>query len=194
MHATLSIMGLYNYDPAVFDGFKPPAGLDRDVLIQEICMQAAELELVYPSYDFMKTAIRNWNVMELPIWQKMYDSTKFQYNPLWNVDAYETLTRTGERTFTNEQSNKDKNTATDYTNAYNSGTWTQSDKTENVVEYGKKEESTERPNLTDTTRRYGNIGVTKATDLIDSYRDTEQFNIYQYIIDSFIRRFCLLVY
>ena len=44
----ISILGLYNYNTDIFSGFEVPDGMDREPVINEILMQCAELELVYP--------------------------------------------------------------------------------------------------------------------------------------------------
>ena len=49
--------------------------------------------------------------------------------------------------------------------------------------------------ITTTNRRYGNIGVTKSTELLrDAMAVTPELNVYKFIIDSFIEKFCLLIY
>lgn len=194
LHPTLSLMGIYNYDNSILDGLRIPAGMDKDILISELLMQSAELEVVYPSAPILKTAIANFSKINFPIWQKMYDSTNFKYNPLWNVDGTVIEHETGERKYHNEQSNQDKTTAVNSVNGYNSGTWQDSEKDAQTIEYGRHEDTTETPDITRETIRQGNIGVTKSTELIDSYRKTEQFNVYQFIIDAIISRFCLLIY
>ena len=195
LQPTLSLMGIYKYDPTIFDGLTLPTGMDKSILIDELLMQSAELEVVYPRADILKLAITNFSRINYPIWLKMYNSTNFSYNPLWNVDGTVIETEKGTRTYENEQSNKDTSNTTNSVNGYNTGSgWTAADKTENEYNYGKKEKSKETPNITKETRRTGNIGVTKTTELIDDYRKTEAFNVYQFIIDAIISRFCLMIY
>ena len=57
--AKLSILGLYNQDNSIFDDMAVPdsEAFDKDTLIDSILMNLAELELLYPDYDFMKYAI-----------------------------------------------------------------------------------------------------------------------------------------
>ena len=43
-------------------------------------------------------------------------------------------------------------------------------------------------------REYGNIGVTTTQQMIEAERNLVKFNIYDFIIDSFKARFCVLVY
>lgn len=47
---------------------------------------------------------------------------------------------------------------------------------------------------THTTRRTGNIGVTSSQELIERERKVSEFSIYKYIVDSFKKRFCIMVY
>lgn len=53
-------------------------------------------------------------------------------------------------------------------------------------------------NVTESTqhdmRTYGNIGVTTTQTMLKSEREVVQFNIYDFIADSFKNEFCLLIY
>ena len=43
-------------------------------------------------------------------------------------------------------------------------------------------------------RLYGNIGVTTTQQMIEAEREVVKFNIVDYIIGSFKKRFCILIY
>lgn len=47
---------------------------------------------------------------------------------------------------------------------------------------------------THSGRAHGNIGVTTTQKMIEEERRVSGFNIYDYIADSFKKRFCILVY
>mgnify|MGYP006935953938 CR=1 FL=1 len=83
----LSIMGMYEYDNSVFNGLNIPEGIDREALINEICFQCAELEIIYPNIDTMKLAITAWSISNKYTWEKLYNTLNLTYNPIWNVDA-----------------------------------------------------------------------------------------------------------
>ena len=96
----LSIQGIYEYDPTVFDGFDSPSYTDPDNnvhvlnkndVINSICLECAELELLYPSVEMMKFAIGVWSASNYDAFCKMYASQLIKYNPIWNVDADETV-------------------------------------------------------------------------------------------------------
>lgn len=175
----LSIQGIYEYDPSVFDGLEAPTytdesgtlhTLDRNDVINNILLQCAELEVVYPSPTMMKFAIGVWSASNIDAWNKLYATQKVKYNPIWNVDANVTINRGGDS----------ENTET--VAGYNSEEWSNANK--NSSEYGELV----------TERRTGNIGVTATQDLIKKEREIGEFSIVEFITQSFKERFCLLVY
>ena len=175
----LSILGLYEYDPTVFEGFESPSytdsnnvthTLNRDDVINNILLQCAELEVIYPSLSMMKFAIGVWSASNQDAWEKLYASQIVKYNPIWNVDADITINRGGDSENTEKVS------------GYNSESWSNSNKNES--EYGELI----------TERRTGNIGVTATQDLLKKEIEIADFSIIEYITQSFKERFCLLVY
>lgn len=232
---TLSIMGLYQYtDGDVFFNLHLPEGVDRETLINELIFELAELELLYPNADTMRFAIGNWSKKELPIWEKLLETTKYEYDPIENYDRKEEWTDEGQTT--NKGTSKGKETVgrTSDTGSRNSGTADTSGNT-GVADYvagfnssdvvvKTKQDSTnsQSSNYSDTGstnttsnenkdttgetsdtgnssskhvgRMHGNIGVTTTQAMITEQRDVVKFNIYDYIINSFKQRFCLMVY
>ena len=85
--AWMSIMGMYEYDPTVFDNFKVPEGVNRDNVINNILLNCAELELIYTRPDIMKLGITVWSDGNQLTWKKLYKTMTVEYNPIWNVDA-----------------------------------------------------------------------------------------------------------
>ena len=95
----LSILGLYQYDQSLFDNLHLPADFtteDRATLINNLLMECAEFECTYPAFDFCKAAIGFWSKARLHVWEKLYASLFFDYNPIWNKDGTITETRTKE--------------------------------------------------------------------------------------------------
>lgn len=170
----LSIVGLYEYDNNLFRGLQLPEGLDREATINEILLQCAELEIVYPDIDLMKLAITTWSVANQYTWQKLYDTMVIEYNPIWNVDAIVSIDRDATGT----------GNATDAVKGYNSNTWAESDKTDTS--------STATEDVTE--RRTGNIGVTTTQQMLEQERKIAEFNMISFIAQSFKQRFCLLIY
>ena len=222
MRATLSILGLYQHSPDVFDLFKLPDGVSLDSVRDNILMELAELELLYPSSTFMKTAIGIWSNKQLPVWEKLYATTNLEYNPIHNYDRTEewseeeTGNRNESRTQSQESSgessgtvqNSGEDTVKSDVSAFNETSYTPKELqtttlgTENTSS-GRAKQSTDITDDTDesnsrnnkkTGRAYGNIGVTTTQQMIEAERNVVKFNIVDYIVEDFKQRFCLLIY
>lgn len=148
----LSILGLYQRDQTLFDNLQLPAEFtadDRETLINNLLMDCAEFECVYPNFDFCKAAIGWWSKARLQVWQKLYNSTMFVYNPIWNKDGTITENRSkeysseksgtvessndGTSSKTTEDSKSITNTRTDNTDTSRSASGDQDTDTENKV-------------------------------------------------------------
>lgn len=90
MRATLSLMGMYEYDHTILDFFHYPdkwETVDKDVFVNKLLLDTAELEVLYPDANIFKTAIKYWTAAEVQNWNKLYDTTVLKYNPIWNKDG-----------------------------------------------------------------------------------------------------------
>lgn len=327
LRAMITPLTLYNRDNTIFAGLQLPSrpftdrgyddlfltgwDMDSNVLINNLLLETAEMNVLYTDPAFMKFAIAEWSKKELPVWQSLYESMFFKYNPIWNKDgtlkhtATETrnlargLTRSGTNGSTvtdggsdatvidrNISIERDEDSSRSYSeteqrditatetpaasttvqttygstetastnvSAYDASTLQARDQTitgktgtdtvltsptgknETVTDddversgtdtllshnddtseefdetstttYGKTQtmsgtdSSTESGTDTGTVgtitedQEYGNIGVTMTQQLIQEERKLVEFNIYDYIIRSFKKRFCLLLY
>jgi hypothetical protein len=59
----------------------------RDIIKDNILLETAERELIYPDASFLKSAIGVWSAKQSPIWEELYKTTQYEYNPIWNVDG-----------------------------------------------------------------------------------------------------------
>lgn len=91
----LSPLGLYNWDSSIFDLMQIPEALDRDTLIQNLLAETAELEVLYPNPIVFKNLLGVWSVKNLDIWNRLYATTQYDYNPIENYNRYETGSDSG---------------------------------------------------------------------------------------------------
>lgn len=166
MAATMSLLALYQYNEQLFDGFRLPENVVRDTFINNLLAEAAEFEIIYPDAEFMANMIAVWSEKELPVWEKLENTLHYDYDPISNYDRKEESTNTGESLGKVAGYN-----ATDLVNSSGAST-----------------------DVKRTARMWGNIGVTTTQQMIEEERRVSQFNITDYIIESFKRRFCLLIY
>lgn len=86
---TMDLMTLYEADNTIFEYFTLPEALqdEADAIIYNLIMETAEREVIYPDPDFMKNAIGAWSYKQCPVWEKLWETTQYEYNPIWNVDG-----------------------------------------------------------------------------------------------------------
>ena len=87
MGAILSIMGLYNYDNSVFDLMQFPDGFtdqQKKTVTDNILVECAELEFLYPNATVAKNIIGLWSAKEKPYWNRVYAAAQLEYNPIEN--------------------------------------------------------------------------------------------------------------
>ena len=94
MRATLDLIGMYQYDSTLLDLMQIPEDIDRATLIDNLLMESAEQEILYSNLGFLKQAIGSWSAKQLPIWEHLLETTKYEYNPIWNKDGTVTETET----------------------------------------------------------------------------------------------------
>lgn len=90
----VSIVTLTEYYPAIWTDLSLPTGLNKQDLINRICIDCGELEMLYSDPDILKYMIRNWSRTEAHVWEKLADTLDLQYNPIYNLDVTWEETRT----------------------------------------------------------------------------------------------------
>lgn len=108
--ANISPLGLYQWDHTVFDLMTIPEALDRNTLIDNLLAETAELEVLYPNPVVFKNLVGVWSAKQSDIWNRLYATTQYEYNPIENYDRTETGTTDGAGTTTH--SGTDTNTET----------------------------------------------------------------------------------
>ena len=108
----ISILTLYQIDDTLFDNMELPSrpftdrgyedlfltgwDLNKDTLVENLLMELAELNVLYTDPVFMKYAITTWSKKNKAVWQALYETLFFKYNPIWNKDG--SLKHTAEET------------------------------------------------------------------------------------------------
>lgn len=103
--AILSLLGLYNHDESLLNGlienlpnkFGIPSGyedsyytdvnIDPQTVVENLLIECAEFEILYSDFNALKRIITIWSAKEKLVWQKMYNTICYKYNPIWNKDG-----------------------------------------------------------------------------------------------------------
>ena len=170
----ISLLGLYEYSPDIFDDMVVPDGVDKDVLTTAMCANSAELSTIYPNAPFMRKMLGNWSKMNLTSWERVYKALSVEYDPISNYDRREEWTDTGQQTAKG--------------GAKVAGF--------NVGELVDSQEANQQSNASSSHsgRMTGNIGVTTNQQMINEEIALRKTSIYDFIVSQFIHDFCIMVY
>lgn len=193
------MLGLYQWNPKLFDDFSIPEQLNKDVLIDSIILECADLEVTLPNYDIFKRIISSWSASRSKAWEHMYDALTEEYNALHNYDRTETHDDewSNRRNSSMEQRSGGQDVLTNRTAAFNGDTLAVagSDTTAYGGTANTTDNSTESGNRDYTIRAYGNIGVTTSQQMLESEISLRsKYDMYDIITSEFKKKFCILIY
>lgn len=89
--------------PALREAFNFPAGINKDTAVDTICVDTAELGLVYTRPDTLEGLIRTWCNRRANVWMELEATLHYDYNPIHNYDRTEEHSHTETRDLTNTE-------------------------------------------------------------------------------------------
>lgn len=92
MSSGCNLEALLLYDRDLFANLQVPEGVDKVQVVSRIRRDHGLAPLWHPDPIYLKNEIYWWSTENLPIWRKLYATTKLDYNPIWNTDATERIT------------------------------------------------------------------------------------------------------
>ena len=224
MQASVSFLGLYSYDPSIFDDLQLPSGIDRETLINNLMAGTAELEVMQPDPGIIKIVLGWFSRKRLPQWQRVADAYGLDYRIDADTDLTITRTpdlqrdetrtpnlkysetRTPDLITTGENNGAD--TSTIRRAGFNSEDLETSEQTTTELGTGNSihssgTETTERSETGSERRQASETGSDKhvtigrrqpVPDLIARELELARSDVMEYIISDIRRNFCLLVY
>lgn len=187
--ATLSILGLWQWDNTILDSMVLPAGINRDILVPDLLAECAEFEIIYPEPTTFRTVLLSWSNHRAPIWERLVNVSKLEYNPIENYDRIEEWTDTGTGT------QNDNGNQKGYQGGYNPSSPGTAPEMVQQEQIETTNGNTSSGQSTHKGRVHGNIGVTTTQQMMEQEMNiSDKLDVYQYIIQDFKRRFCIPLY
>ena len=89
----VTLVGIERYleskNRSVFDRVVLPDGINKELMVNNIILQAEEKELLYSDPDFLTSAIEVWSRKYYWTFNKWLKAINTEYEPLWNFDRHE---------------------------------------------------------------------------------------------------------
>lgn len=210
----LTLWGIYQYDPTLFDGFSLPEGLDKSFLIDEIMRRSGDLFTYYQVPEMLKINISGWFLRNYDQFSRMAAAITAEYNPIENYNRYETSTDIPKEVVTTSRSGNDTRTITtnlgststntNERSGFDSSAYSPNEKNTTTTSGGDSSTDQNRHNTTDTTTSsgshdynshiHGNIGVTTSAKMVTEEIELRRFDIYTDIARRFEREFLIDIY
>jgi hypothetical protein len=193
----MTLYGMAQYDPTIFDGVILPEGIDPNIVKDDIIEKCGDLYPYYQVPPRVKLAITRFFAEYYHNFEMMYKALTNEYNPIENTDWSEKSQRKvnskdngtdnrviegGVTTNTSNTTDFESNPAsyaesTVYTNAYNEGVGTERDRTK--TQQGGKDTSKTTASGSDTTANSSSdvLNYNKNNDTTDDFEIRRHGNI-----------------
>ena len=193
--ATLNDL-MHLWDGDLFDDIILPDGMDKATVVNQIMLDNALLEVVYPEHDLLKSLIKAHFLARQLDYQRLWDAVSQTYNPLYNLDRKNTLTEKTERsenTTGNTTSNTNQSTE-QKVSAFDSSTYQPSEQmTGNTSDTTDATTDSQGQDVhTLESHEEGSIGVITPQDMLRREFDIRKdWNIYKFISMDFRDQFMI---
>ena len=186
----LTLYGLYQYIPDMFDDIQIPEACDKAILVDTIMQEIGDLYPYYQNAPYLKANIRNWFSRMNGQFERMFSAIEAEYSPIENYDRTEEYTDITEAKA--NASGTNQGTRRDDVSAFNSSTFQPDANTvsTNIANDSQSSSGT----FKHSARLHGNIGVTTNQQMIQAELDLRLYDIYLEITRQFEKRFIVQVY
>ena len=163
----MTLYGMYQYDPTLFDGVVLPEGMDKTLMVNQIIRQSGDLFPYYQVPPQVKSAITEWFTRRKGNFSKLWQGFTAEYNPIENYDRQEDSTETPNITHTLSNSGQDASTNEADVQGYNGTDYVPNSRTKSSGTSSTNGTDTESGTRTYTSRIHGNIGVTTSAQMLE---------------------------
>ena len=182
----MTLYGMYQYDPTLFDGVTLPEGMDKTLMVNQIIRQSGELFPYYQVPPQVKSAITEWFTRRKDNFAKLWQGFTAEYNPIENYDRQEDSTETPNITHTLSNSGQDASTNEADVQGYNGTDYVPNSRTKSSGTSSTNGTDTESGTRTYTSRIHGNIGVTTSAQMLEGELNLRRgLDIYALISEEF---------
>lgn len=182
----MTLYGMYQYDPTLFDEVVLPDGMDKTLMINQIIRQSGDLFPYYQVPPQVKTAITEWFTRRKDNFAKLWQGFTAEYNPIENYDRQEDSTETPNITHTLSNSGEDASTNEADVQGYNGTDYVPNSRTKSSGTSSTNGTDTESGTRTYTSRIHGNIGVTTSAQMLEGELNLRRsLDIYALIAEEF---------
>lgn len=164
--AKVTLIGFNNWtEGKMWDGLKIPQEADKSTLVNYILTEYGEQEPLYDNPDILALQISLFSKIHEYTMQELWDTTKYEYDPIYNYDRHETETETPDITWTKN------GTSSDTRNENGTNTGTVKNETETSVTSNTNESNNNTRNETGSNNNEHTVSGFDSNSYVNSYKD-----------------------
>lgn len=190
-------MTLYNMlqiNPKLFADIVVYEKIDKDVLLDQICLRCINLDVIADEPDIFKQFVDHFFLKNYDIYKKLYDTCLMEYEPLENVDVSINSKRVLDSDVVQDDASSSDSNSENTISAMNSSSY-QPDNKNVSGSSAKYDGSTERDDTeTYENRRHGKEGSESYQSLIQRQRELARYDFYNEFAEDFEHELCVSVY
>ena len=195
--AKITLIGFYNTYAdliPIFNDLVLPAGIDKELFINSLLLDAGEFEVLYADPDFFRSAVGIWGKKWYRTFEKWYAALQVKYDPLNNYDRTEEWVTDNTTNVTDSSTSSGSTSTTTNKSSYDSSTLTPYESISGTSSGNNSGNSNVTGSEMKTGRAYGNIGVTTSQQMLQSELELQEWNLYQHMIDLFKTELLIPIY
>ena len=218
----LTLYGMMQYMPSLFDGVILPPGYNRDIMIDEIIERSGDLYPYYQIPDRLKDHITHWFESRYENLNRIYRALYAEYNPIENYDRQETSMESPEMERTLKETGSDQTVSNSNASTrtisidrseglrsaydsyeYSPETLTTSNGTDSARSDSSVNQTSDRTRTEGVVEKgkklfeshvHGNVGVTTNQEMIKAELDLREIDLYEMIAEQFENKFLVQIY
>lgn len=97
MRAVMSLWGMKEYDPTLFDTLVVPEGINKEDVVENLLYEYAGVSVNLPNAVLLKDAIGCWSRVRVRVWKELFETLSYEYDPISNYDRKESWHDSGKR-------------------------------------------------------------------------------------------------
>lgn len=171
----------------LFSDIIVPDSIDKDILTDRIMEECGNMVSIWSSAAAFKHYSDAFFRRNLPRFKKIADTTLLTYDALENYNMFEDMSRST----ASGTDSAGTSTSLDSHYSFDAGSTAQP---VNAGESGNTTSVNSTGSETTLLHRHGNIGVTTSSKLLDEYRETAMYDVYNTIVELYADNMFLGIY
>lgn len=176
----LDVWTIHDVDNHIFDNMHVPEGSNKQIIVETIMRETMGLNVIVNEPLRLRRLIQSWSQQRLYVWNRLFKTLAFDYNPIENYDRIE------ERVDRNDHIDSHTETGSYDKSGDNSGNVKDTGSRNGTNGNHSDDHTTRTPNLTTTINSSGNTSsnANSESNGADTHNGTDTHNVWGFNVSE----------